>query len=323
MCTCIELTTRDHYFGRNLDLEQGFGHKVVITPRNHDLLLCSGKVLTTRYAMIGMAATRDDRPLYAEAANERGLAMAGLYFPGSARYFPPDATHLNLAAHELIPWFLGRYASVAELRDDLSRLRITDVPAAPDLPVAALHWMLCDDRECLVLEQMQDGLRVSENDVGVLTNNPPFAYHRINLDTYLNLTPRYPANRFAPQTPLHPYGLGMGAVGLPGDSSPASRFVRAAFHRLNSRCEETEPDSVAQFFHLLDAVAVARGMAYTADGRPEYTLYSSCINTTRGVYYYKTYENSTVTAVPMTEAEMSAPGLSVHPLHTAPSFTVL
>lgn len=314
MCTCIDLKTKDTYFGRNLDLEYRFNESVVITPRNYKFDLKNGTTIRTKYALIGMATVIADYPLYAEASNEAGLSMAGLYFPDNAHFFEEESGKLNLTPYELIPYFLGQCAAVAEIRADLEKLNITNIPFAPNLPVSELHWMISDGRECVILEQMKDGLKIYDNPVGVLTNNPPFPYHLANLTNYSNLTPRREASRFSDKIDLQQYGQGMGAIGLPGDASPASRFVRAAFHKLNSVCDEDEVSSVTQFFHLLDSVAMVQGTTVTAEGRNDITTYSCCINTSRGIYYYKTYTNNQITAVRMTEAEKTKETLSVYEL---------
>lgn len=314
MCTCIDFKTKDFYFGRNLDLEYRFGEKVVITPRNYEFRLKNGMVMHTRYAMIGMATVMEDYPFYAEAANERGLAMAGLYFPGNACFFAEKQNRLNLTPYELIPYFLGKYESVVQLKEELKNLNITNIPYNDQLPVTELHWMISDGTDCVVLEQKKDGLKIYDNHLGVLTNNPPFDYHLSNLCNYGNLTPRREESRFSAQLQLPQYGQGLGAIGLPGDASPASRFVRAVFHKFNSVCGTDELSSVTQFFHILDSVAFVQGSVITKEGRCDITNYSCCINADKGIYYYTTYSNHQITAVRMTEEEKIKKTLSAYEL---------
>ena len=314
MCTCIDFKTKDHYFGRNMDLEYRFDEKVVITPKNYRLSLKNGSSICTKYAMIGMACVRDCYPLYADATNEKGLSMAGLNFPNSAHFCSPDSPGFHLCPHELIPYFLGLCSTVAEIRPLLADLTIVDQSLMPDLPVASLHWMISDARECIVLEQMESGLKVYDNPVGILTNDPPFNYHLCNLNSYMNLTPDYGKNRFSDKLNLKQYGMGMGAIGLPGDASPTSRFVKAAFCKCNSVCCEDEESSVTQFFHVLDSVSVVKGSTLTQTGQEELTLYSCCANTAKGIYYYRTYNNSQITAIRMTNREKFRNTLSVYNL---------
>ena len=247
MCTCINFKTKDNYFGRNLDLEYRFNEKVVITPRNYKFNLKNGTSITSKYSMIGMATVVSNYPLYAEATNEKGLSMAGLYFPKNACFFKEEDNKLNLSPYELIPYFLGLYSSISEIKKDIANLNITNTPFSKEMPVSDLHWMISDESECIVIEQMEDGLKVYNNPIGVLTNNPPFEYHLNNINNYSNLSPYNSENTFSNKINLNQYGQGMGAIGLPGDNSPASRFIRASFNKLNSKCEDDEKSSVTQY----------------------------------------------------------------------------
>ena len=314
MCTCINFKTKDNYFGRNLDLEYRFNEKVVITPRNYEFKLKNGSVINTKYSIIGMATVSGDYPLYAEASNEKGLSIAGLYFPNNAYYFDNDDNKLSLAPYELIPYFLGMYSSIKEIKELILNLNITNVPFSDKYSVSDLHWMVSDSNECIVIEQMKDGLKVYENPYGVLTNNPPFHYHLTNITNYRNLTPNYVESRFSDKISLGQYGQGMGALGLPGDNTPTSRFVRAAFNKLNSVSEDDELSSVTQFFHILDSVSMFKGSTITKEGECDITTYSSCINTNKGIYYYKTYTNNQITAVKMTDEEKNKKELSIYNL---------
>lgn len=304
MCTCITYENSSFYFGRNLDLDCSFGERVMITPRNFPLTFRHAGAQKRHYAMIGMAAQAEKFPLYADAVNEKGLAMAGLNFPGNAFYPEARGSGLEVASFEIIAWILGKCASVAEAEQYLDDLRIVSTAFADQMLPAPLHWMLADREKCIVLEAVREGLKVYENPVGVLTNNPPFDYHRINLSNYLNLTARSPENRFSDQIDLKPYAQGMGAAGLPGDASSASRFVRAAFLKLNSAAPKEEAADVSQFFHILDSVAMVRGSVVTESGTYDITTYSCCVNTQTGVYYYKTYDDSRIRKADMRETDL-------------------
>ena len=314
MCTCINFKTKDNYFGRNLDLEYRFNEKVVITPRNYEFNLKNGNIIKTKYSIIGMATVEDKYPLYAEASNEKGLSIAGLYFPKNAYYFPNDNSKLSLAPYELIPYFLGLYSSIKEIKELILNLNIINIPFSSKYPVSDLHWMISDNDECIVIEQMKDGLKIYENPYGVLTNNPPFHYQLTNITNYRNLTPNYVDSRFSDKVNLGQYGQGMGAIGLPGDNSPASRFVKAAFNKLNSVSENDEMSSITQFFHILDSVSMVKGSTITKEGKCDITTYSCCINTSKGIYYYKTYTNNQITAINMTEQEKNKRDLSIYDL---------
>ena len=225
-----------------------------------------------------------------------------------------DDNKLSLAPYELIPYFLGMYSSIKEIKELILNLNITNVPFSDKYPISDLHWMVSDSNECIVIEQMKDGLKVYENPYGVLTNNPPFHYHLTNITNYRNLTPNYVESRFSDKISLGQYGQGMGALGLPGDNTPTSRFVRAGFNKLNSVSEDDELSSVTQFFHILDSVSMVKGSTITKEGKCDITTYSSCINTNKGIYYYKTYTNNQITAVKMTDDEKNKKELSIYNL---------
>ena len=311
MCTAITYKTKDHYFGRNLDLERGYGERVVITPRNFPFCFRYAPPLDAHYAMIGMAAVADDYPLYFEATNEKGLSMAGLNFPRNAVYGAYTEGKTNLAPFELIPYLLGAYATVREVRDALADICVVDCPYSEDLPVTPLHWLIADGVKAIVLECTKDGARVYDNPYGVLTNNPPFDYHLHNLQNYAALHEGAAENRLSPALPSENYSLGMGALGLPGDFSSASRFGRAVFVKEKSVSDGSEVASVNQFFHILRAVSMPKGCVQTPSGEYEYTRYSSCCNTDTGFYYYTTYENATPRRVAMREFALDGASLFI------------
>lgn len=316
MCTAATYQTRNFYFGRNLDYERSYGESVVITPRNWPLALRRGAALKTHYAMIGMAHMQDGFPLYYDAVNEKGLCIAGLNFVGNAVYHPPVAERENVAQFELIPWLLGRCATLTEARQLLEQVNITDTPFCTGLPAAQLHWMVADRTGCLVVESVADGVRVYDDPAGVLTNNPPFPMQLFALNNYAQLSPEPPVNRFAPELPLETYSRGMGAMGLPGDLSSQSRFVRAAFVRANSVSGDGEAESLSQLFHILGSVEQQRGCCRLNDGACELTLYTGCCNADRGVYYYTTYDNGQITAVDMHRADLDGDAPVSYPLVT-------
>jgi len=316
MCTAISFSNGSHYFGRNLDLEYSYNETVTITPRSYPFQFRCGRRLDTHFALIGMAYICDDYPLYYDATNEKGLSMAGLNFPGNAIYMQPESETLFLGPFEIIPWMLGVCTTVAEVKEHLEKLVIADVSFSKELPASPLHWIAADQEECITIEAVADGVKVYDNPVGVLTNNPTFDYHMLHLTQYLNLTSEVAQNRFSGDLDLKPFSKGMGGIGLPGDLSSPSRFVRAAFTMCNSRCDATENENVSQFFHVLGSVEQQRGCAQVHDELYEITRYTSCCNTEKGIYYYRTYSNSQISAVCLHHAELNAENLYSYPLIT-------
>lgn len=304
MCTAITYQTKSFYFGRNLDLNYHYREAVTVTPRNYPFVFRDGTTLSRHYAMIGMATVSDGYPLYYEATNEKGLSLAGLNFPKNATYYEYAEGKRNVAPFELIPWLLGTCRSVQEALVSLADLNLWNTPFSTEFPLSPLHFLLADKERAVVLEPLTTGLKIHENPVGVLTNEPPFDFHMYNLANYINLTNAPPTNRFAKTLKLTPYSLGMGAIGLPGAPSSASRFVRAAFTKLNSVSGESEEESVSQFFHILTSVEQVRGVTEVRENEYEFTLYSSCCNADRGVYYYTTYDDRHITAVDMHKEDL-------------------
>lgn len=297
MCTAVTLKTKDFYFGRTLDYEHGWGEEVTVLPRKFPLSFRHLACPENHYAIIGMARIEKDYPLYFDGCNERGLAMAGLNFVGNAVYGKCVQGKDNIAQFELIPWILSQCACVQEAKTLLRRLNLTDTAFSSDLPPAQLHWLLADRDQALTVEAVGEGLRIYENPVGVLTNNPPFDHQLFRLRDFMHLSSYAPENRFSGKLDLKPYSRGMGALGLPGDVSSQSRFIRAAFVKENSLSGTGEAESVSQFFHILGSVEQVNGCCRVEEGQCEKTIYTSCCNTDRGIYYYTTYENRGITAV--------------------------
>ena len=288
MCTAISFKTKDHYFGRNLDLEYSFSETVTITPRNYPLKFRHQKDLQSHYAMIGTAYIPDNYPLYYEATNEMGLSMAGLNFPGQADYKEFDNTKDNIAPFEFISWILGQCASVHEAMPLLQRINLLHEDYSDALKLTPLHWLISDQYISLTLEPISQGFIIQPNSTGVLTNNPPF-----EVPQFSNLKE---------------------SRGLPGDWTSSSRFIRASFVKNNSICGESEEESISQFFHILSSVEHQRGAVDVGDNLYEITIYSSCCNTNKGIYYYKTYENSQITAVNMHHEDLNSSKLYSYPL---------
>lgn len=314
MCTAATYKTRDHYFGRNLDLEYSYNETVTVTPRNFPFRFRKAPTLETHYAMIGMATVMDGCPLYYEATNEKGLSMAGLNFPGNADYKPVAEGVDNITTFEFIPWILGQCANLTEAREKLSHVNLVDIPFNDSLPIATLHWIISDRDASITVESVREGLMIYDNPIGLLTNNPPFPFQMFNLNNYMSLSREAPQNTFAPDLPLTAYSRGMGGMGLPGDLSSASRFVKAAFTKLNSLSGDSESESISQFFHILGSVAQQRGCVHMGGGKYEITIYSSCCNTDKGIYYYTTYENSQITAVDMNREDLDGDAPVCYPL---------
>ena len=324
MCTGIRFNgaTGSMYFGRNLDWTQGYGEKVVVTPaaatpptafeRPDDLDAAHA------HTVIGMGITAGPIPLYFDCGNDAGLAAAGLNFPQSARYADPstvpatpaasgDGTStIYVAAYEFPFWVARNFATLDEVRAALARTVVVAKPVSPQLPVAKLHWLIGDATGSIVAECLEDGLRVWENDVDALTNEPDFGWHRTNLRNYLTLTDAEPKDATWDRAKLAPFGTGMGMQGIPGDYSGPARFVKAAFVNSHYPVQESEADNVTRLFRTLGSVAVPRGAACMPDGSSEITLYTSCFSAATCIYYHATYDDPQIRAYPLAGCDLTA-----------------
>jgi len=314
MCTAVTYKTKDFYFGRTLDYDFSYREEVVVTPRNYPFRFRHMGVLEQHYAMIGMSFVQDGFPLYYDAVNEKGLGMAGLNFVGNACYHDPVPHRDNVAVFEFIPWILSRCATAAQARQLIERTNLTKDAFSPQLPVASLHWLIADREQAITVEATADGIHVYPNPVGALTNNPPFPQQLQRLNDYMHLSRKDPENSFSKELNLTHYSRGMGALGLPGDLSSQSRFVRVSFIKMNSVSENTEEGSVSQFFHILGAVDQQRGCCDVGHGKYEITIYTSCCNADKGIYYYTTYDNHRITAVDMHKENLDGMALVRYPL---------
>jgi len=304
MCTAICYRNNHSYFGRNLDLNRGYGEQVVISPRYYEINMRCMKPLQSHYALIGMAAVTDGFPLYYEATNEKGLSMAGLNFPENAVYYDFAEGKDNVAPFEFIPWVLAQCACIEEVKVLLGKINLVNIDFNKQLPLSPLHWMISDKKCSIVVEPLQEGLKIYDNPFEVLTNNPPFEFHQTNISNYMGLCAGLASSQFKESIPVKNYSLGMGALGLPGDFSSSSRFVKALFVKENSVSESSEESNVNQFFHILNSVAMPKGCVCAGDS-VEYTRYSSCCNADRGIYYYTTYNRLEVSAVNMHAVELN------------------
>lgn len=308
MCTAVSFHSNGHFFGRNLDLEYSNNENVIITPQNYPFIFRNAAPMRKHYALIGIGIVTQAYPLYYDSCNEYGLAMAGLNFPHYAVYLPCVEDRHNIAPFEVIPWILGQCKSVKEALCLLNDANIAKIAFGPQFPLSPLHWLLSDAEKCVTLEPMKDGLHIHENPIGILTNSPDFRFHYQNLSNYMHLNVHKPKNHFNPNLQLFAYSNGMGGMGLPGDLSSTSRFIRAAFTKSNAIPSNDEFSSVSQFFHILGSVSQTKGCV-EVNGKYEKTIYTCCCNTKKGIYYYKTYENHQINAIDLFKENLDSSDL--------------
>lgn len=317
MCTAATYQTKNHYFGRNLDYEFSYGESVVIIPRNFPMYFREVAPLTSHFAIIGIthlaevptdkrvAGQPDIMPLMYDGVNEKGLAAAGLNFVGNAVFNEHVDGKDNVAQFEFISWILGQCSNVAEAKTLISKMNFRNLNFSEQLPVAELHWIISDATGAhIVVESVAEGIKVYDNPVGIMTNNPPFDKQLLQLSNYQHLSAKAPVNNLDPSYNFPIYSRGMGAIGLPGDLSSESRFAKAAFTKLNSVSSDDEISSMSQFFHILHSVDQQNGCCDLGDNKYEHTIYSSCYNLEDGMMYYTAYNNHQITAISLHKANL-------------------
>ena len=307
MCTGIRFTGSDGtmYFGRNLDWSTSYGEHVVVVPSGCMLPQAFGDPCRGELCVMGVGIVAEGMPLYFDCANEAGLAVAGLNFPGYAQY-EQDAVEgkTNVAAYEFPLWVARHFSRVDEVEKALASTAIVAKPVNDRYPVSMLHWLIGDATRSIVVECTAQGLQVFHDDVDVLTNQPGFAWHRENLRNYITLTSDMPAPATWDRAELVPFGAGAGARALPGDPYSTSRFVRAAFYNANYPAQADEAANVSRLFHTLGGVAMIDGAARMADGSFEKTLYTSGYSAASKTYHLSTYDDPSIKAYRMDDFDL-------------------
>ena len=311
MCTAINDIGRYHLFGRTLDLDRSYGEATVILPRSATVEFSREWASVYHFAMIGTATVVDGVPLFFDALNEKGLAAAALNFSDIAVYSNVRKNAHNVASFELIPWVLGRCESVSCAVQLLKDTNVTSDSFKADMPTTPLHWLIADGHESITVEPSENGLEIHKNPFGVLTNAPEFRFHSMNASIYMKVSPSEPENSLCPTVELSTYSRGMGGIGLPGDMSSASRFVRAVFSKEHTAQAHSEIEAVSRFFHIMETVSLPSGFARTPSDQPISTVYTSCACTQSKTYYYTTYADRRIRAVRLDEHSLELSRLQV------------
>lgn len=311
MCTAFSFLADSFYFGRTLDYDCFYDNSVCIMPRNYELCLTNSLTVKQHYAVIGSAVVKNNYPLFFDGANEKGLCMAGLNFKDDAVYRKNINKKDNIASFELIPYILSTCSSVKQAQEKLININITDTPFDGEVLPSGLHWMIADKKGAITVESVKEGVKVYENPVGVLTNSPSFDIQLFGVNNYISLSAMPPKENVWGKYILKNYSRGMGGMGLPGDFSSSSRFVRAAFIKNNLAAQN---DNVGLFFRALDNLSVPNGCCVTENGKFQQTDYACCIDGEKGVYYYVTKENRQICAVDMKKENLGGDSLIVHNL---------
>lgn len=317
MCTGIRFIDDKGrmYFGRNLDWSTSYGEHMLVIPRNATIPPAFERPrissIKTR-AVIGVGIVSQKIPLFFDCANEDGLAIAGLNFPGFTKYASkPDTHKINVAAYEFPLWISRNFSCVNEVKGALEKTLIIGKAFSNSYPVSYLHWLVADKKESIVIECSTNGMKVYSNGVDVLTNQPSFDWQQENLRNYLNLTSKYPPATQWQKEELAPYGSGAGMRGLPGDYYSSSRFVRAAYLNAHYPTQTEESANVIRLFRTLSGVSMIDGAACMSNGEFERTLYTSGFSERTNTYYYSSYSNPAIKSVSLQDFDLDRQDIAI------------
>ena len=325
MCTGIRLTTTGGIVvhARTMEFAEEVSSDVVVVPRHYELIGTApgghpGMTWTASHAAVG--TNTHGLPLLIDGVNEHGLSASAFYHPGYADYQtvrPADAAR-TLAPFDVPVWILTRFADVDAALAGLREVRVGAGVFPPWGFTPPLHYVLHDaSGRCAVVEYIDHELKVYDNPLGVITNAPEFEWHVTNLRNYINVTATEIPKLNLAAVRLCATGEGPGMLGLPGDFTPPSRFVRAVAFSQATLPLETPEEAVQQAFHILANCEIPRGAVHARHGERvsfDYTQYTIAVDTANRRFYFHTYGNRRVRMVDLMKMNLDASSLMTFPM---------
>lgn len=315
-CTGIRLKAQDASFvsARTMEFGVQIDSDVIVIPRGMELTgtLPDGKhgiQWKTKYAAVG--ANAQGAPLIMDGVNEKGLSLGYFYFPGYAQYTTPgpgDAGR-TMGPADFGVWVLTNFSSVAELKEALNGIVMAPTPL-PGLGLMPFHFAVLDaSGGSIIIEPIGGTLKVYDNPLGVITNSPTFDWHMTNLRNYINLSPLNAPTLKLGGLEFPPFGQGSGFLGLPGDGTPPSRFVRAVFYSLFALPLKDAEEAVLHAFHILNNFDIPKGSVRAVEGKkivPETTQWTSAKDMAHKSYYFHTYNDRSIRKVDLMKFDLNA-----------------
>ena len=302
MCTAITLKSKDqhHFLARNYDFVKGAELRVALAPRRFSYLnKLTNNSIPSKYAVLGMSVSSDGYFIFADGVNEKGLTCAILELPSQNIWADQLIEEKeNILPYDVTFWILANFTTVKELKEGLKNLNIVAPLDDQGALATQVHWLVSDATgDSIVIEKTRTSFRAYYNKVGVLTNSPTYDWHLTNLNRYLNVSNKQSDSVKWGNELLKPYSQGFGGLGLPGDYSSSSRFVKASFLRNHIDLDVDYEEGILECFHILNSVAVLEGVVQTRSNESFITLYTSCICSNQQIYYYSTYTNPQIYAI--------------------------
>ncbi len=316
-CTSFLISTSDggHVYGRTMEFGLELKSKAMVIPRNHELTSDGpdGKPAMSwkgQYAAVGLNAL--GMTALVDGMNEKGLTGGVLYFPGFAEYTDPADADLDksLAPWDFLTWALTNFATVAEVKDALDDVTVIEVVQETMKMSLPLHYTLHDATGAsLVIEPIDGKLKVYDNPLGVMTNSPPFDWHLTNLRNYVKLSStNAPPLKLDGET-IEPLGQGSGLLGIPGDGTPPSRFVRALGLTMSVAPVSSGPESVRLAEHIANNFDIPKGWVREKpadDQSLEYTQWTTVADIDNRMFYVKTYEDQVLRGIDLNAFDLDA-----------------
>lgn len=269
----------------------------------------TGATWKTKYGIVGMNAF--GLQSYIDGMNEKGLQMGLYWFAGYADYadFDPQKAATTITPWEIGKFVLGQCASVKEARELLQHINLVAFTSKELGTIPTAHFLLVDaSGEAIAVEPVGKKLVIHDNPVGVFTNNPTFDWHLVNLNNYANLRPNQVAGSTLGKLKISPLGMGVGMRGLPGDITPPSRFVRAAFYLNSLYPLKTTSEALASVMRLHQTFFITKGIAHEStdgSGPAEVTQWEMYTDLKNHKLYYRTYDNRTLRMVDTAKLDYS------------------
>lgn len=331
-CTSIRIKTEDGlvFYARTFEGGVDFQNGMAVIPKGtvyHGTLpdnTSKGLTWTTKYGMVGMTAFK--MPLFSDGLNEKGLVVANLMFPGYAEYegFDPGKANITLAHFELATWLLSNFATVAEVRQAIAKVRVCEGPSVVSGFVLPLHFVVHDAQgDCFVIEYVKGTLHTYDNPLGVATNSPTFDWMTTYLNNFINLSPDNVPQKKLTGLTLKQFGQGSGMVGLPGDFTPPSRLVRMVALTQAALPVKGPEAGLNLAMTIIDNVDVPKGTVRekTEKGMMcDYDQWTVAVDLARKRYYFHTYDNKNWRYVDLTKALQTAKGMQNIPLEVPPDY---
>jgi choloylglycine hydrolase len=316
-CTGITIKPKDGsiIFARTLEFATDLKSSIIVVPRGREYVGTapgnkSGLRWKTKYGTIGANAFA--MPVVVDGINEKGLSVGLFYFPGFAKYqdVRPEDVGKALAPWELGSYLLSTCSDVKEAVVAATSVIVSEVVQSDMGLVPPVHVIATDaSGKCVVLEYVAGKLKVHDNPLGVMSNSPTFDWHMTTLSNYVTMSPKNVERIDLAGKEIRGLGQGSGMLGLPGDFTPPSRFVRAVAFSKTALPVEKAKDGVMQAFHILNQFDIPKGAAKGIEHGKEvadYTLWTTAADLTNLRYYFRTYDNSRIRMVDMKAIDLDA-----------------